>query len=96
VNNGAEEIVDGTALPVGSWQHVAVARSGNTVTIYLNGASVGSGPVTATLPNTANNFIGRSQYNDPLFAGSLDDFRVYTRALSASEIAALAGMAGGG
>ena len=30
------------------------------------------------------------------FDGSLDDFRVYTRALSASEIAALAGMAGGG
>jgi hypothetical protein len=96
VNNGAEEIVDGTALPVASWQHVAVARAGNTVTIYLNGASVGSGPVTGTLPDTVNNFIGRSQYADPLFSGSLDDFRIYTRALGANEIAALAGTPGGG
>jgi hypothetical protein len=35
-------------------------------------------------------FIGRSQYNDPLLAGSLDNFRVYTRALAAGAIAALA------
>jgi hypothetical protein len=96
VNGGAEEIVDGPALPIGTWQHVAVARAGNTVTIYLNGASVGSGPVNGTLPNTANNYIGRSQFNDPLFAGSLDDFRIYTRALGASEVAALAAAVDGG
>ena len=88
---GVELNVDGTALPVGVWQHVAVARSGNTVTVYLNGASVGSGPVNGILPDTARNFIGRSQFPDPLLSGSLDDFRIYTRALSASEIGALAG-----
>ena len=96
VNGGGEEIVDGPALPVGTWQHVAVARAGNTVTIYVNGAAAGSGPVNGTLPNTANNFIGRSQYPDPLFSGSLDDFRIYTRALGTGEIAALATAKDGG
>ena len=36
----------------------------------------------------ANNF-GRSLFSDPYFAGILDDCRVYRRALSATEIAAL-------
>lgn len=34
---------------VGTWYHVAVVRSGSTVTIYLNGTSVGSGTSTKTL-----------------------------------------------
>jgi hypothetical protein len=43
---------------------------------------------------TSNNYLGRSQFNgaasgDPLFNGSLDDFRVYKRALSQQEIADL-------
>ena len=41
---------------------------------------------------TTNNWLGRSQYSgtassgDPLFDGSVDDFRVYKRALSQREI----------
>ncbi len=41
--------------------------------------------VTTTL-----NWLGRSPFtNDPFFNGSLDDFRIYKRALSATEISAL-------
>ena len=44
----------------------------------------------SSLGNTINHWIGRSAYTtDPYFAGLLDDFRVYARALNASEITTL-------
>jgi hypothetical protein len=39
---------------------------------------------------TSCNYIGKSQWNDPYFDGLIDDFRIYNRALSASEIYELA------
>jgi hypothetical protein len=61
--------------------------------IYLDGASVVSG-TTAVLPkdlgNTTQNWLGRSQFaTDAYFTGSLDDFRIYNRVLSKSEVAYL-------
>ena len=38
---------------------------------------------------TSNNWFGRSEFTDPYFNGSLDDFRVYRRALSQEEVVAL-------
>jgi hypothetical protein len=44
----------------------------------------------STIGNTANNFIGKSAFTaDPYFAGLVDDFRVYNRALTAAEITTL-------
>jgi hypothetical protein len=42
---------------------------------------------------TSQNWLGRSQFItvDPYFNGSLDDFRIYNRALSESEVRYLAG-----
>ncbi|NLT76301.1 MAG: LamG domain-containing protein, partial [Planctomycetes bacterium] len=46
----------------------------------------------ADLGATTQNWLGRSQYEaDEYFGGALDDFRIYRRALSASEIRFLAG-----
>jgi hypothetical protein len=43
------------------------------------------------LGSTANNYIGRSQFSiDPYLEGSVDEFRIYNRALSPDEIQALA------
>src|SRR5690606_10603224 len=38
-----------------------------------------------------NNYIGKSQYADPLFNGRVDDFRVYGKALAGAEIWSLWG-----
>jgi hypothetical protein len=47
----------------------------------------------ADLGNTTNNYIGRSQWsNDPYLNAEIDDFVVYNRALSASEVADLGSM----
>ena len=91
---GGEMPIDGPfALSVGVWQHLAVTLKGNMGILYLNGVPVGTNSSMtinpSSLGNTANNYIGKSQYSaDPYFNGSIDEFRVYSRALSAREVAA--------
>jgi hypothetical protein len=79
-------------LTVGAWHHVAVTLNGNTGNLYLNGVAVGTNAGIilrpATLGVTTNNYLGRSQWSDPYMNGLLDEFRIYSVALSASEIAA--------
>ena len=49
---------------------------------------LGNRDYTTSAPTTLN-WLGRSPYSsDPFFYGSLDDFRIYKRALSAEEITA--------
>jgi hypothetical protein len=93
-NGSAEQQINGTAaIPVGSWQHVAVTWTGNDGTLYVNGVQVGRNTSMTINPSmmgsTTANWIGRSQYNDPYLAGLVDEFRIYNRALSASEITQL-------
>jgi hypothetical protein len=97
---GAEQYVSGAAPAPGAWQHIAVTLIAGTVQLYLSGLPAGaSGKVSASPTqlgvdagtNTTSNRIGRSQYSaDPFLQGSVADFCVYTRGLSAAEIAVLA------
>jgi hypothetical protein len=92
---GGEQRINGTsALPTGAWTHVAVTKSGNVGTLYVNGVQVGQNTgltlSPSSLGNTTNNWIGRSQYSaDAFLDGQVDEFRIYNRALSASEVQAL-------
>ncbi len=96
-SSAGESIVNApTALPVG-WHHVAVVIDGQakTAQLCLDGDVVASGQ-TATLPSalgkTTQNWLGRSQYAaDAFFSGVLDEFRIYSRALSQGEVRYLAG-----
>jgi len=94
--NTHEELVKGqTAVPFRQWTHVAVVLGSAGVTLYFDGGVVGSNPsITirpADLGSTTSNYIGRSQFSvDPYLNGSVDEFRIYNRALSPEEILALA------
>jgi hypothetical protein len=93
---GAEQRIDGPGtLPLGSWSHVAVTLSGNTGTLYVNGAPVGTNSNMTISPSdlgaTTQNYIGRSQYPDPYLNATVDDFQIYDHALATADIAALAG-----
>jgi hypothetical protein len=93
---GGEQQISGTGtLPLNTWSHVAVTLSGHTGTLYVNGQPVGTNTTMSLAPAdlgaTNQNWIGRSQYSaDPYLAATVDDFQVYSRALSASEVAGLA------
>ena len=92
--SGGEQRINGSAPLTTGWHHLAVTLSGNTGTLYLDGVQVGQNTAMTLRPsslgNTSNNWIGRSQYStDPYFNGLVDEFRIYARVLSASEILAL-------
>lgn len=81
------------AAPVttGTWTHVAGVLDGTAVRLYVNGALVASGTTTVPIPNDDNEVvIGASSNGNPLisefFNGTLDEIRVYNRALSQAEI----------
>jgi hypothetical protein len=82
-----------TTLVNNTWYHVAVTYDGSAMTIYLNG--VPDGQLTGLSGNLSFNTgafeIGRWVVADPrFFVGKMDDVRVYSRALSTTEIAAQA------
>jgi hypothetical protein len=94
--NGAEQdLTGGGHLPLNTWSHVAMTLSGMTGTLYLNGTPVATSPNMTLKPSdlgaTNQNWIGRSQYPDPFLNATVDDFNIYDHALSATEVAALAG-----
>ncbi|MBN1510019.1 MAG: discoidin domain-containing protein [Sedimentisphaerales bacterium] len=92
-----ESLVTAPAALGTGWHHLAIVidAANMTLRLYVDGTSVASGP-TVVLPKDlgvmTQNWLGRSQYTaDPFFTGVMDDFRIYNRALSDSEIRYLAG-----
>ncbi len=79
----------------GNWHHiVAIAnRTTNIASIYVDGVVVQNiadlSPLTGSLANAQPLLIGSDSSGSTNFTESIDDVRVYNRALSASEIQAL-------
>lgn len=98
-NGGAEQILNSTApMPYQKWTHVAIVLGETGAQLYVDGVQIAqSSTITSTALNLTPtlNYIGRSQFPDPLFNGRIDDFRIYNYALSANEIALLSGTASG-
>jgi hypothetical protein len=101
-SNPSEERLEATTtLTTNVWHHLALvlpmpssAGLPYTGMIYIDGeVAATNNAMTVHLSDlgvTANNWLGRSQFeNDPFFYGMMDDFRVYRRALSQAEIVAL-------
>ncbi len=89
-----EQELNGPAIVANTWTHVAVTLAGTTATLYVNGVAVANNAAMTLHPSnlgsTTQNYLGKSQYNDPLLQGSIDDFRIYGTALSTQQIKQLA------
>jgi len=93
-----EQRIDGPAIAAGTWTHVAVSLVGSTGTLFVNGVAAGTNAAMtlrpADLGTTTQNYLGRSQYADPVFRGSIDDVRIYGVGLLPAAVAAIHGVAG--
>ncbi len=81
-------IAAGQIDTVGRWYHVAGIFSPGSLSLYVDGALIGTGSTAVTsISNTSDNLnIGRHNTGSEPFPGSIDDVRIYNRALSAAEI----------
>ena len=78
-------------LTAGTWQHVAVVCDGHYAVLYVNGVEKTRNPASGPFaPNPNQKFkLGQGYHSGRYFHGLLSDARIYARALSVGEIAAL-------
>ncbi|MGN1098692.1 MAG: LamG domain-containing protein, partial [Clostridia bacterium] len=95
-SNGGEQIIDcgeGSIMTEGAWHHVAVTLDGNVGIVYIDGKEAGRNEEITIKPTDLGDYtrcyIGKSQWADPYLNANVDNFRVYNRALTAAEIAAI-------
>jgi len=99
-SNGHEQQLNApSALPLNQWSHLAVTLAGTTATLYVNGTAVDANTSMtlnpASLRPTTQNYVGKSQWPDPYLNGEVDEFQIYSRALTAAEVQSLTTAAGG-
>lgn len=86
-----------TASPVSTnqWMHFVYIMDATETRMYINGTLVSTvaGPPNFATMNTKNLVMGRYTSGWYPFGGALDEFRVYNRAITAAEIAALSSTA---
>jgi hypothetical protein len=85
-------LINGGTIVAHQWQHVVGTYSGGasgTMTMFVNGVQVATGPVSLFEPNNNAAFrIGRTSGPNREFDGAVDEVVVYTNVLSAGTIAA--------
>lgn len=90
VFSGADFDTRGTAqLALNTWTHLAATWDGVTLRLYVNGIQVSTLAIGGSMPNSSAplHFGGNAIWGE-WFGGRLDEIRIYSRALSASEIQA--------
>jgi len=80
-------------LARGVWKTVTYTQTGTVGTLYEDGVQVGQNTAVTVLPSaigngtTTNNLLGESNYaSDNALKGKVKNFRIYNRALSATEV----------
>jgi hypothetical protein len=74
---GVNEITGSAGnIVAGSWQHLAVVRSGSTTTIYVNGNSVGSGTTAVWSTGSSPIYIAYAASPNIVFNGYINDLRI--------------------
>ena len=88
ITGGADRDLRGTSSPaLSTWTHLAGTYNGSTLTLYLNGVSIGTLATTGAITTSTGGLkIGGNSLWPEWFQGDIDEVRIYNRALSAAEI----------
>lgn len=91
-NNDEQWVEANGQMPTRRWVHVAVTLSGNTGRVYVDGQLAGSSTDFLLSPHQLSDQVRLLGWDGghPSFNGRIQDFRFYSKALSDTEIAALA------
>lgn len=84
--------LSGGAVALNTWTHLTGTYDGTTMRFYVNGTLASSANVSVTLNDSSPLRIGAGASEGTgsfFFPGSVDDVRVYPRALSATEISGI-------
>lgn len=74
----------------GQWYHVVGRYSTSSIKIFVNGSLSSEGPANGSMSIYSTPVcIGKSSYTNLCTPGTIDDVRIYNRALTESEIMAL-------
>jgi hypothetical protein len=92
----AEQLIEwpGMRPSVSNYHHIVwtSAAEPHTGRLFVNGTQVGeNGNVTLTpaaLGPTVNDWLGRAQFNDPLFRGKFDELNIWDGAMTPTQVQA--------
>lgn len=73
------------SVNTGIWVHLAAVKSGNSVTLYVNGVEDGSGTITNTMIVNGSD-IAKYYGTSNFFTGSIDELRIWHDIRTVTEI----------
>ena len=79
-------VVGPSQLALNGWSHLALTYDGATETLYVNGIAVSSVSVIGSMQNSTGALTLGNDNLGEAFAGLIDDVRIYSRALTPTEI----------
>ena len=72
-----------------NWHHIVVTFNNGSINVYLDGSSKGSTTTANTAFNSGANFYIGDDNSGTYFDGSIDQVRLFSKALSSSEVSTL-------
>jgi hypothetical protein len=84
--NGSFPVIQSTdSIVYNAWAHIALVRSGSTITLYVNGVANGTATSSATVTGTSNNWwIGTA--GDALSTGAFNGYISNLRAVKGTAV----------
>jgi Concanavalin A-like lectin/glucanases superfamily len=89
VNGVTYDARSGGSLPLNTWSHLGATYNGTTLRLYVNGTDAASRSVSGSVAASTGPLpVGGNGLAAEWFDGTIDEIRVYNRALTQAEIQA--------